>query len=234
MSKEIKEKNSVNNIKKSLFDLHRDESKKLEKSLEKSKTVWSAYHNSSFQKSPGFNNEFWNDNLTTNKIESSIIPKELPQNTKKFIEVKSEEVIYLTPEGRIYTEDKNGKLIELDNLSSLKPKNETITNVTKIIHSKNKSSLSESLSAPTLNANERGLSKPEQMSTSELFMNPFTNPAISQMPFGMISPSMHPSNYINYEMFTNNWSQNNPIHSLAGTPSYMNQIRRIDHNSYNQ
>lgn len=206
----------------------------MEKSREESKSSWSAFLNSNIQKSPGFNNEFQTEKTPCKNLESNIIPKELPQNTKKFIEVKTEEVIYLTPDGRIYTEDKGGILIELDNLSSLKPKNDVVSNVTKIIHNKNKSSLSESLSAPTLNVNERNLSKPEQISTSELFMNPFANPAMSQMPFGMISPSMHPSSYMNYEMFTNSWNQNNPLHSCTGTPNYMNQIRRIDHGSYNQ
>lgn len=158
--------------------------------------------NTSIQKSPGFNTEYQAKKATKNNIDSNTIPKELPQNTKKFIEVKTDEVIYLTPDGRIYTEDSGGLLIELDNLASLKPKNEVVPSINKIMHNKNKSSLSESLSAPTLNLNERNMNKPEQINTSELFMNPFANPAISQMPFGMISPSMHPSSYMNYEMFT--------------------------------
>jgi len=174
--------------------------------------------------------DFNNDKSMMGNIESSTIPSDLPPNTKKFIEVKSEEVIYLTPEGKIYTEDKNSKLIELKDLTSMKPKSDKPASIQKIFHEKNKASLSESLSAPTLNGNERN--KSEQMGACEAFLNPFANQMSSQIPFGM-SPSMAHTNFMGCEMFTNSYMQNNPLYSLTGTPNYASN-RRMDRHTFNQ
>ena len=43
--------------------------------------------------------------------------KDLPLDTKKFVEVKSKEVIYLTPDGQMYTETENEELKEIHDLS---------------------------------------------------------------------------------------------------------------------
>ena len=86
----------------------------------------------------------------------------------------------------------------------MKPSNNKSSYVPNVMHNKNRNSISESLSTPMLNKHDRSLSKPDQLNSTEFFLNPFTNPVNSHTPFGMASPSVHNINFMNYEPFANN------------------------------
>lgn len=147
--KDLKTNNSIKNIKKSLFDLTRNESKKFLKPDEEAKEV----------KANKFDQEMHSDQPeTVQKSINTSIPKELPKYTKKFVEVGTDEVLYLTQDGSMYTETSNGALKKLDSLHPLLPQPPS-PKAQMMTHIKNKNSLSESLSTPMLN--ERNNFKPE-------------------------------------------------------------------------
>ena len=100
-SKKLRAKNSVKSIKDSLFGLHKDESKTIVKPSQQD--VKHSKDHSMYQDDKNFSREANNNSIMD--IESSVIPNDLPLNTKKFIEVKTGETIYLTSDDGMYTED---------------------------------------------------------------------------------------------------------------------------------
>lgn len=187
-----------------MFGFHKDESKTIAKPNERA-----PQRQNKQEPKQNVPNNFTEEQSNAPGIDmrSGIIPKELHPNTKKFIEVKTAEVFYLTPDDGMYTEDKNGRLVKLDNLNSLRPQPNKSPNVHNIMNTKNKSSMSESQSTPMLNRTERSSSKHDNMNTSELFLNPFTNPVNTPTPFGMASPSVQNINFNIYDPYYNTCNQ---------------------------
>ena len=95
--------------------------------------------------------------------------KDLPLDTKKFVEVKSKEVIYLTPDGQMYTETENEELKEIHDLSWLAPK--SIKSPQPTFKQRKKCSLSESQTTPALNPNDSQIRKLENLLPNEGFVN---------------------------------------------------------------
>ena len=93
-SKDIKTKNSVKNIKKSLFELHKNETKK---------------HSKVDEDESKDHSETKTGDFAQNQVDQSI-PEQLPKESKKFVEVSSNEVLYLTPDGRMYINNPYGSL----------------------------------------------------------------------------------------------------------------------------
>lgn len=98
---------------------------------------------------------FKEENRHSHAVETDKIPNELPQNTKKFIEPQTKEVLYLTSEGRMYTEDRLGKLKQIYDLKPLFPKKINTKLGKKRGHTKNY--LSEQMPKMTF-TNERAFS----------------------------------------------------------------------------
>lgn len=182
---------SVKNIKNSLFSLHLKETKKTQNEEMKMKSPQQVKESREYQTQNQLGSGL-KAKIKHDQMDSSIIPFELPHNSKKFIEAKTKEVLYLTPDGLTYTEDANGRLIKLDSLASIAPKVPNAVksaNVQNNMHTKNKSSLTESISTPMMNLNEKSIMKPENMNMGEGYLNHFTNQMNVQMPYGMASPS---------------------------------------------
>lgn len=152
--KDMKTSNSIKNIKKNLFDLTRNESKKFMKPQEEAKSPKPKPQPdvNEFQKQPQFGTDVNQDN-----INASIL-----LNAKKFVEVTTQEVIYLTTDGCMYTEDPVGKLQKLDNLNSLAPKCESPQKPKKTT-TEPCNQVNENKPNLTLNLNERLPSKPENI-----------------------------------------------------------------------
>lgn len=171
-SKQLKTKNSVKDIKKNLLGYHIDENKRIQKlNEEQAKTEKTKMEISANNKKR--------------------IHYDLPSTTKKFVEVTTGEIIYLTAEGRTYTEDKSGRLVKLSNLDSLAPRSSASLNSQNLQPSKSSSLISLNPSTPIMLSNERSMRGYDILGISESFTNPFANPANMHSPFGMYSPSMN-------------------------------------------
>lgn len=77
-----------------------------------------------------------------NRQETKKFPDGFPPNTKKFVEVGSKEVLYITPNGEVYRQSPNNAISKLQSLKNLwsSPPNSKPTH--------KKSSMSESISTP--------------------------------------------------------------------------------------
>lgn len=181
ISKIINTSTSVKNVKNSLLDLHWKETAKINKHEEEKEIQKSFPQNSDGNLTQQINQESQNFLINDNH-ESSVIPKELPFNCKKFIEIKTKEVIYLTPDGKIYTEDKSGKLEKLENITSMAPKNKMNSPI-------QRKSLAESQSVPMIAPVEKTFSRPENLNLNEPML-PFPTTGM-QSPFIFPSPSVH-------------------------------------------
>jgi len=109
------------------------------------------------------------------------------------IEPSTNKVLYFTWEGKIYTEDKSGRLMQLDGLESIFPQNGQNTVQNKGRHAKN----SYSENATTFNnPKELQFGKPEAFMEPEPFMQfskslyheniPFMSPRVGPMEMGLV------------------------------------------------
>lgn len=179
-------KNSVKDIKKSLLELHKNEHKNLTKTDDE---ATKAHENEDIvSHAENFTHPESIPRQQSFKQEKKV--KDLPSGTKKFVEVNTKEVIYLTSEGKMYTENNYGYAVELKDLSSMVPKD--IKMPTKLpIHHKKEPSLSESQSAPMLKKAEpqKQIRLNDNQGQTEPFLSPFTPNYNSQAPFGFGLPS---------------------------------------------
>jgi hypothetical protein len=215
----------VKSVKNSLLDLHCMETAKINKQEEQKEIQKSFKNTTNFeQNKPQISPEPHNF-LITDDMESTIIPKELSLNSKKFIEIKTKEVIYLTPDGKIYTEDQHGKLEILENIISLAPKPVQMNNSIHI----QKNSLSESKSTPMIATMERTFPRHENLNFNEPML-PFPNLG-GQSPFNFPSPSMHceKRRMDEISLMTDPSRQYGFIYGF--TPTHHNNFRQIDRRS---
>ena len=211
---------SVKTVKQSLLNLVSGEKTDIKKPTEKR---WSK------NKKLKYNKQSRKPKIEKDKviptIKSSIIPEGLSNDTKKFIEATTNEVLYFTPEGLIYTEDKFGKLKKVENYNSLFPNNQQKEVKSKARHTKN--SWSENITN-SLN-NER--SKPENMGDT-LF--PFSSNNY-QEPFALASPSLQDieRSYQKEEWrMTPDWQQQMKF-QIGSTPADSIFRRNLDKNWIN-
>lgn len=135
-------------------------------------------------------------------------------------------MIYLTPDGKIYTEGKNGKIEKLDNITSMAPKPNKMNNSMQMP----RKSMIESQSVPMIAPVEKTFSRPENLNLNEPIL-PFPTP-------GMHSPFIFPSPSIQFDnrradeisLMTDPNRQFGFVYGF--TPTQHNNFRQIDRRSF--